>query len=95
MENLLLSTMPLQTLQDVIATTVRKEIEQATQHLQLKEATEFLSRQQAAKFLGISLVTLSEWTKSQKIIGYRVGKFVRYKKHELEQALKKIGTQAK
>ncbi|MBK9793077.1 MAG: helix-turn-helix domain-containing protein [Sphingobacteriales bacterium] len=92
MENLLLSTMPLKALQDVIATTVRKEIEQATQHLQPKEATEFLSKKQAAKFLGVSLVTLDKWTMNGKIIGYRVGKFVRYKQHELEQALQKIKT---
>ena len=90
MENLLLSTMPLKALQDAIATTVRKEIKEATQHLKPAEKIEFLSRKEAAKLLGISVVTLDNWALNGKITGYRIGKFVRYKRHELEEALQVI-----
>jgi hypothetical protein len=52
--------------------------------------SKLLSRRQAADFLEVSLVTLSEWTKQDIIQSYRISTSIRYKKHELENALKSI-----
>lgn len=52
--------------------------------------TELLSRKEASKLLGISLPTLSDWTNTGKIIGYRIASRVRYKRFELENSLTQI-----
>lgn len=54
--------------------------------------TEFVTRKQAAKKLGVSLPTLSDWTKTGKVKGYRIASRVRYKLNELEQSLSQIQT---
>lgn len=53
-------------------------------------AQALLSRKEAAQFMGISLPTLSAWTASGRLKGYRIGSLVRYKKEELTQSLKRI-----
>ena len=53
---------------------------------------EFLTRHDAKKLLGISFPTLHDWTISGRIKGYRIGTRVRYKRHEIETALKAIQT---
>jgi excisionase family DNA binding protein len=55
-----------------------------------KLPTELLTRKEAAKLLGVSLPTLSDWTKTGKIIGYRIASRVRYKRNELENSLSQI-----
>jgi len=54
--------------------------------------TEFLTRKEAAKLLGVSLVTIADWTKTGKIKGYRIASRIRYKRHELETAFSQITT---
>ena len=87
MENLILSTIPIPELQALITNSVNAAVQKATEHLQAKENVEFLNRKQAAALLGISIVTLSEWTLQGKIKGYRIGSRIRYKRHEIEQSL--------
>jgi excisionase family DNA binding protein len=53
---------------------------------------QLLSRKEAAKVLGISLVTLNEWTKNGLVIAHKVGTKVYYKKTDLEQSLRQIKT---
>ena len=53
---------------------------------------ELLTRQEAAKLLGVSLVTLNEWSKKGIVVGYRIASRVRYKKTELEQSLVQMQT---
>lgn len=48
------------------------------------------SRKEAAKRLGISLVTLNEWTKTGIVKGYRINSRVRYKEEDLEACLNQI-----
>lgn len=92
MQNVILSTIPYPELQTFISDTVQTAVQTATAHLQPKEQTEFLTRRETAHLLGISLVTLNEWTKEGKVKGYRVGSRVRYKRHEVEQSLQTIKT---
>ena len=54
-----------------------------------KENT-LLTRKDTAKLLGISLPTLNEWTKAGELTSYRIGSSIRYKHHEVIQALSKI-----
>ena len=53
---------------------------------------ELLTRNEAAKLLGVSLVTILDWTKTGKITGYRIASRIRYKRHELESCLTQIKT---
>jgi excisionase family DNA binding protein len=54
--------------------------------------TDFITRKEASKLLGVSLPTLNDWTKTGKIVGYRISSRVRYKRNELENAMAKIRT---
>ena len=92
MENLIISTIPYAEFQTLISTTVQTAVQIATSHLQAKENVEYLTRKQTSTLLGISLVTLSEWTKEGKIKGYRIASRIRYKRHEIEQSLLTIKT---
>ena len=92
MQNLLLSTIPYAELQTLIATTVQTAVQLATAHLQPKQHDEYLTRRQTSTILGISLVTLNDWTKNGKIKGYRIASRIRYKRHEIEQSLLTIKT---
>ncbi len=92
MENLLLSTIPYAEFQTLISTVVQTAVQVATAHLQPKNEIEYLTRKQTSALLGVSLVTLSEWTKEGKVKGYRIGSRIRYKRHEIEQSLLTIKT---
>ena len=54
--------------------------------------TELLTRKEAGKLLGVSLVTIQEWTRTGKITGYRIASRIRYKRAELENSLSQIKT---
>jgi len=92
MQNLLLSTIPYTELQALIFSSVQTAVQSATAHLQAKNEIEYLTRKQTSALLGVSLVTLSEWTKEGKVKGYRIGSRIRYKRHEIEQSLLTIKT---
>ncbi|MCV6629188.1 MAG: helix-turn-helix domain-containing protein [Flavobacteriaceae bacterium] len=52
-----------------------------------------LTRKEVAKMLGISLPTLHAWSKGNILIPYRIGNKVRYKEHEVLEALQNINAQ--
>lgn len=91
MQNIVLSPIPLNELKTVIGETVKNEFaKQAAAQPPTKEYAEFLTRKETAKLLTVSLPTLSEWTKRGLITGYRISCRVRYKRSEVETALKQI-----
>ena len=49
---------------------------------------EYLTRKQTAKLLQISLVTLRDWSVKGILQSYKIGGRIRYKKSELDEALK-------
>ena len=49
--------------------------------------SEWISRKQASQLLGVSLVTISDWTKKGILKGYRIGNRVRFKLYEIEEVL--------
>jgi excisionase family DNA binding protein len=93
MENLLLTSIPMEQLQSEISATVKKEFQTFLLSLQpQKEPTDYLTRKEAAQLLSISLPTLNEWTKTGLVQGYRIASRVRYKRAELETSLTQIKT---
>ena len=95
MKDLLLITMPYEEFKELITKTVEAAVKNATAHLQPIKSNEFLTRNEVSKFFGITLVALHEWTKQGKLIGYKVGSRVMYKKDEIEKSLSKIASKKK
>lgn len=77
-------------LKTLIADVLQNEVKQPETTIQ--EDTEYITRQETAEILRISLPTLNEYTKKGILPGYRLGSRVRYKKNEVENALKRIQT---
>jgi excisionase family DNA binding protein len=89
MQQILLSPITLTEFKDVIAQTVNAEFGKWQTSLVPPTPTEFLTRKETTALLGISLVTLGEWTKQGIVQSYRIGTRVRYKRAEIETALSK------
>ena len=70
-----------------ILTDVRAEIKSLAQNFQPIAPLEYLTRQETAQILKVSLVTLSDWNKKKILNPYRLGKLIRYKRIEIENAL--------
>lgn len=77
-------------LKTIIAEVVRAEAKQPDPLP--SSDTEYMTRIKTAEFLGLSLPTIWQYTKSGILTGYRIGSRVRYKRDEVEIALKKIST---
>lgn len=92
MQEVILTSIPLDTLKAEISETLKKELPGLLATLRPAPATDYLTRKQAANLLGISLPTLNEWTKTGRVQGYRIASRVRYKRVELETALLAIKT---
>jgi excisionase family DNA binding protein len=92
MNNLILSPISLGELQTALTENVCNEVKKLFNLHQHPQPIEFITRQQTAVLLGVSLVTLNEWQKSGRVIGYRIGSRVRYKRAEVINSLTKIQT---
>ena len=90
MQDVLFSPIPLEQLKNEIASTLRAEVLQLAAKFETQTPPEYLTRKKTAELLGVSLATLNTWTKEGKVKGYRIGARVRYKRAELETALKAI-----
>jgi hypothetical protein len=78
-------------LTNIIIKGVEKKLISFYQQLQPKEQTTWITRKQVAEILSISLVSVDDWTKRNILTAYRISNKKRYKKHEVENALTKIG----
>lgn len=91
MENLLLSSISIDSLKAELSDTIRKEISSCLADFQPKQPdTDFITRKEAAVILGVSLPTLAKWTLNGIIPAYRISSRIRYKKSEVEDSLSKI-----
>jgi excisionase family DNA binding protein len=89
----LFSSLPLEQLKAEISNEIFNRIAPLIQSAtKPKPETELLTRREAAKLLGVSLPTILDWTKTGKIIGYRIASRIRYKRNEIENALSQIKT---
>lgn len=93
MKDVILSQFTLEQLKNEITTDVVKKISLLLEsHNPPKQQDDLITRKEAAKLLGVSLVTISDWTKTGKITGYRIASRIRYKRNEIETSLSQIKT---
>jgi len=91
MNDLILSSISLEQFKTEISQSLKQELENHFRTVTTpKPETELITRKQAASMLGVSLPTLLDWTKTGRVIGYRIATRVRYKKSELETSLTQI-----
>lgn len=90
MTDLILSSIPLSTLQIAIKDAIRSELGNRTNAPALARTESYLTRKATAGILNISLPTLHEWTLAGKLPAYRIGKRVLYKREEIDAALKEM-----
>ncbi|MDD4991712.1 MAG: helix-turn-helix domain-containing protein [Paludibacter sp.] len=91
---IILSGISNEQLQDSIRNTVRSEFEKLLSGLTTtpEPAPELITRKETAEILGVSLPTLSEWTKNGTIPAQRIGTRVRYNRANVYASLKNVET---
>jgi hypothetical protein len=78
-------------LTNIISKSVKKELNSFYEKLQPKEQITWITRKQVGEILSISLVSVDDWTKRNILTAYRISNKKRYRRHEVESALTKIG----
>lgn len=68
---------------------VEQKINALEQRLNSKEPPEFLDRKQVAKLLGISLVTVHDWSKKGVLLPFKIGHKIRYKREDIIATLER------
>lgn len=69
------------------------ELKSQIQELQKQpQPDRLITRDETAKLLGVSLVTLHNWTKANILTAYRVGNKVRFKENEVLASLQQINS---
>ena len=85
MKNLSFTEIPIEELKQVLSDTIRTEI--GKYNFSKPPETELITRKETATILGVSLITLSEWAKNGVIPCYRINTRIRFKKHEILEAV--------
>jgi excisionase family DNA binding protein len=89
----ILSPLPMEELKTEISEAVLKQLSPLINSLTpIQPEKELLTRKEVAKLYGVSLPTILDWTKTGKLIGYRIASRVRYKRSEIEKSLSQIKT---
>lgn len=68
---------------------VEQKINAFEQRLISKEPLEYLDRKQVAKFLGISLVTVSDWTRKGVLKPLKIAHRIRYRREDIVATLER------
>jgi excisionase family DNA binding protein len=94
MQNIILSTRNIDDLiSDVANEVVRKmtdwNLASSVKTPQIDNEPKLLTRKETAELLGVSLVTLNEWTRTNKIPSIKIGTRVRYEIAEVFRTIKK------
>lgn len=86
--SIIIQELTIEDLQQIIGSTVKKNIAELQQELQSKKFNEeLLSREETCKFLKIDSSTLWAWTNKGKVKAYGIGARRYYKRSELLQCL--------
>jgi excisionase family DNA binding protein len=70
----------------------KEDLDYILDKLNFKAPEEYLTRNEVSQMLKVDLSTIYIWTKDQKLIRYKLGKRVYYKRSEIEDALVEIRT---
>jgi excisionase family DNA binding protein len=82
MQNIILSTIPIEDLKEVFRDCLKSELELCNS-TSTQPSDELITEHEARQLLKISKVTLKKWRDAKKIPFYRYGSRIRYKKNEL------------
>lgn len=86
--SIILQELTVEELQELIGSTVKKNVAELQEELQSKKFTEeLLSRDETCKFLKIDSSTLWAWTNKGKVKAYGIGARRYYKRSELLECL--------
>lgn len=85
----ILLSISLEEFQKIVSDCVRSELKK-NKGEPPKTETDFIGARQAASILKISLPTLRKYTHQSRILSYRIGRTVRYKKDEVEKSVQPI-----
>lgn len=66
---------------------VGKQLQEFSENFQPKEPTIWITRQEAADLIGVSLVTIHNWTKVGVIHAHKIGARIRFKRSDIENIL--------
>ena len=66
---------------------VSKQLQEFSKNFQPKEPTIWITRQEAADLIGVSLVTIHNWTKEGIIHAHKIGTRIRFKRSDIENIL--------
>jgi len=91
-KTILLHEISPEDLRDMIRQTVREELSAFLLEFKVQkdDADVLLSRAEASELLKVSLTTLWNWTKSNKVVAYSIGNRIFYKRKELLESLTKL-----
>jgi excisionase family DNA binding protein len=91
MNALLIQPVTVDELKQIIASTVRQEIDATPLREPVPvEQKALLTRDEAAKLLGVSLVTIDKWSNEGTLQKFRIGGRIRFKTAELHKALGQV-----
>lgn len=66
---------------------ISKQLLEFSKKFKPKEPNLWITRKEASELLGVSLVTIHNWTKEDIIKAYKIGNRVRFKRSDLENIL--------
>jgi len=89
MKSIILSELSVDEFKEILSESL-KACNQTHISYSPEKETRYLTRKETAKILKISLPTLHEYTKSGFLKSYRLGKNIRYKRIDIENALLEI-----
>ena len=86
--SIILQDLSVEELQELIGSTVKKNVAELQKELQSEKFTEeLLTREETCKFLKIDSSTLWSWTNKGKVKAYGIGARRYYKRSELLECL--------
>ncbi len=74
-------------LEKKLEAVVQKQFAEFSKNFTPKKPTIWITRNEASELLGVSLVTIHNWTKEGVINAYKIGTRVRFKRSEIENIL--------
>lgn len=66
---------------------LKEQLQEFSKLFAPKEPTVWITRQEAADLIGVSLVTIHNWTKEGVIHAHKIGTRIRFKKSDIENIL--------
>ncbi len=74
-------------LKNEILSGIQKQLDTFSQNFRPKDPTVWLSRKEVCELLGISLVTIHDWSKKGILHPFKMGNRVRFRRSDIEQTL--------